>query len=113
MDSKDEKILAELYEDSRQSTADIARKTGIPRVTVHERIQRLKKQGVIEKFTIKRNYAALGMPSKALVLVSYSNKGGTSERKVTKEIAGIPEVKEVQIIGGEWDLLATEATRIT
>ena len=74
-------------------------------MTVHERIQRLKKHGVIEKFTIKRNYAALSIPSKAFVLVSYSNNRGVSERKLTKDIASIPEVKEVEIIGGEWDLL--------
>jgi len=49
LDEKDETILEELRKSGRDSTADISRRTGIPRVTVHERIKRMQEKGIIKK----------------------------------------------------------------
>ncbi|MBS3070631.1 Lrp/AsnC family transcriptional regulator [Candidatus Micrarchaeota archaeon] len=105
MDEKDERILDVLEGNSRLSTAGISRKTRIPRVTVHERIQKLKQSGVIEKFTVKLDRGKMGLPSTAFVLVSYSHNQKQNQRKLAKQIALLARVKEVHIIGGEWDLL--------
>jgi DNA-binding Lrp family transcriptional regulator len=51
---------------------------------------------------------SLGLGVTAFVFVSVSYKPGTkllSQRKIAEEIAKHPEVQEVQIISGEWDLL--------
>lgn len=102
---KDWKILKELRKDSRQSTADIGRRLSIPRVTVHERIQRMVKEGVIRKFTLEPDYAKLGKPVKAFVLVSYARNRRATQRQLAQELARLPGVAEVAILAGNWDLL--------
>jgi len=106
VDERDRSILAELAKDARQSTSDISRKTGIPRVTVHERIQRMKKNGVIKRFTIERDYALCGRPTTAFVLVGFApTHDTTNQRQLAKEIAALDGVYSVHIIAGEWDIL--------
>ena len=105
MDERDSAILIELLNDSRQSTAVIARKTGIPRVTVHERIQRFRKSGVIRRFTVEPDYALLGCPISAFILIAFSPSAGSNQRKLAKEIAALDGVSEVSVLAGEWDLI--------
>jgi DNA-binding Lrp family transcriptional regulator len=104
-DEKDEEILEQLAKDSRQSTADISRKTGIPRMTVHERIKKLTKSGVIQQFTIKPNYAKLNKPVTAFILVAYAPGHKMAQETVAAKIAKLPGVHEVHIMAGEWDML--------
>jgi len=105
LDEKDELILAELKKDSRMSTADIARKTGLPRVTVHERIRKLKEKGVIKRFTTMLDNSKVGKPITAFVLISYDPHQEITQRKLAERLAKLDEVYEVHILGGEWDLL--------
>jgi Lrp/AsnC family leucine-responsive transcriptional regulator len=104
-DEKDELILDELKKDARMSTADIARRTGLPRVTVHERIRKLKEKGVIKHFTVIVDYAKMGKPATAFVLVSYDPHQEVTQRKLAERLAKLDEVYEVHILAGEWDLL--------
>lgn len=102
---KDLKILKELKRDARQSTAEIGRKLAIPRVTVHERIQKLVSVGVIRKFTLEPDYSLLGRPVKAFVLLGYSPNPKLTQRQLIQELAKIEEVSEVSILAGDWDIL--------
>lgn len=52
MDPIDEKILAELKEDSRKSFSEIASNVGRTEATVRRRVTQLKDEGVIKRFTI-------------------------------------------------------------
>ena len=105
IDEKDELILEELRKNARLSTVDIAKKTGIPRVTVHERIKRLTEKGIIKKFTVVTDYKKLGNETTAFVLISYSpNK--LLQREVAEKIAKISNVYEIHLIAGEWDMIA-------
>ncbi len=105
MDEKDFLILDELKSDSRQSTADISRKTNIPRITVHERIKKMKERGIIKRFTVIPNYEKIGRGSTAFILVSYVPNEEITQRELAKKISYFEAVKEVHIISGEWDLL--------
>ncbi|MFA6035932.1 MAG: Lrp/AsnC family transcriptional regulator [Candidatus Micrarchaeia archaeon] len=104
-DEKDEEILEQLAKDSRQSTADISRKTGIPRMTVHERIKKLTKGGVIKQFTIKPDYSKLSKPVTAFILVAYAPGHKMAQETVAAKIAKLPGVYDVYIMAGEWDML--------
>lgn len=53
LDEYDMKILDILSENSRMSYSEIAKKLGLTRQTVKSRIEKLEKEGVIEKYTIK------------------------------------------------------------
>ncbi|MBS3067885.1 Lrp/AsnC family transcriptional regulator [Candidatus Micrarchaeota archaeon] len=104
-DEKDTLILEELKRNSRASTVDISRKTGIPRVTVHERIKKLVDKEIIKKFTVIPDYKKLGNETSAFVLISYlPNK--LIQKEVAEKIAKVPDVYEIHLIAGEWDMIA-------
>jgi DNA-binding Lrp family transcriptional regulator len=105
LDEKDLEILAELKKNARASTADIARKTRIPRVTVHERIKRLKEKGVIKSFTIVTDYSKLGKSTTAFILVSYEPHQNITQKKLAEKLTKLDGVYEVHILAGEWDML--------
>jgi len=105
LDEKDWKIIEELQEDSRQSTVDIARKTRIPRVTVHDRIHKMKKSGVIGKFTITLDGTKIGKPTVVFVMVRALPNQQADQQKVAQAIAKLPEVLEAYAVAGEWDFL--------
>jgi len=60
IDSKDEAIIKEYLEDSRQSYREIARKTGISASTVAARVAKMEEEGIIKKYTIQVDPEKLG-----------------------------------------------------
>lgn len=105
VDEKDELILRELGRNSRASTARISRKTGIPRVTVHERIRRMVKKGTIRRFTVMPDYKLLGLNTTAFILVSYDPHSKLTQRQLAEKISKIHNIYEVHILAGDWDML--------
>ena len=59
LDYKDIKIIEILKQNSRLSIRDIAKKSQLRPSTVHIRIQKLLKNKIIEKFTLKLNNKAV------------------------------------------------------
>src|SRR3989338_964396 len=100
IDNKDIKIIVILKQNSRESIKDIAKKTDIRPSTVHQRIHKLLKNGVIEMFTIKLNDKAIGEDFIVFMLV----KGSTTEY-MDKRSLDNGHVKEVFGVTGEYDLL--------
>ncbi|MBN1331069.1 MAG: Lrp/AsnC family transcriptional regulator [Candidatus Heimdallarchaeota archaeon] len=105
IDEKDRMILVELSKDARIPTKRIATILDIPRVTVHTRIEKMKQDGIIKKFTILADYEKLGLPVTAFVFVEYSYQTDVSQRILAEQIANINNVYEVHLISGEWDIL--------
>ena len=68
MDKKDEKIIRVLQENSRLSSQQISRKTLIPVTTVHHRIKKMEKEGIILKYTVKLDHKKIGKALAAYVL---------------------------------------------
>ena len=62
IDKKDEVILAELKKNARNSTKNIATRVKIPRVTVHDRIQKMIERGIIKSFNVTIDYKKIGFP---------------------------------------------------
>jgi DNA-binding Lrp family transcriptional regulator len=104
MDEKDIRVLQMLMEDARRPVVEIARELGMPRSTVQDRIRRMVETGLIRGFTAVPNYALLGRPVTAFILVSFM-PGTVSQRELAEEIAKLPGVHEVHLISGEWDIL--------
>ena len=98
LDEKDHKIIAVLRENSRISIRDLAKKINLRPSTVHQRIKILKKENVIEKFTLKLNNKAIGENFIAFVLVN--TKKDLDERILTNN-----HVKEVFGITGQYDII--------
>ena len=99
IDEKDKLILQELKTDSRKSVRDIAKDLKLRPSTVHLRIQRLKKEGVIERFTIKTNNKATN--ENFIVFMFISTEGSIIPESALKN----HHIKEVFGVTGEYDLL--------
>jgi Lrp/AsnC family leucine-responsive transcriptional regulator len=110
LDEKDMAILALIQANSKLTAKQIAKKIDSPITTVFAKTKRMEELGVI------REYRAILAPEKlesgtaafVLASVSYRAKGDdvpVSQRAVAEEIARFPEVQEVYIITGDWDLL--------
>ncbi len=100
IDAKDEKIIEIIRNDSRLPVREIAKRTKIRPSTVHQRIQKLIENGVIEKFTIKLNDKSIGENFIVFMLV----KGSTTEY-IDNKFLNDGHIKEVFGVTGEYDLL--------
>jgi Lrp/AsnC family transcriptional regulator, leucine-responsive regulatory protein len=105
IDKKDEMIIAELKKNARNSTKNIAANIDIPRVTVHDRIQKMIGQGIIKSFNISIDYKKIGYTTEVFIFISFIPTPDISQRELAKRIAKLPGVYEVHIISGEYDLL--------
>ena len=104
LDDKDEAILHSLESDSRKGTQAIADSLAMPRVTVHDRIRRLKEKGVIKRFTIQREPRTVGLDLRAFLFVRCES-GQVDRRDVAEQLVTLPFCIRVSIITGDWDLL--------
>jgi len=100
LDSKDLKIVSILKNNAREPIKTISKKTGIRPSTVHQRIQKLIKGGVIEKFTIKLNNKAIDENFIAFLLIK-----GTTSDYINNKFLNTKNVKEVFGVTGEYDVL--------
>ena len=99
LDLKDHKIIEVLKENSRMAIRDIAKATGLRPSTVHDRINKLIRDKVIEKFTLKLNNKAIGENFIVFMLVK-------SEVDIPNTYFGSdPHIKEVFGVTGEYDLM--------
>ncbi|EFQ22616.1 Lrp/AsnC family transcriptional regulator [Aminomonas paucivorans] len=60
MDALDRKLLEDLTSEGRISYAELGRKYGLTRVSIKERIDKLRGEGIIENFTITISPEATG-----------------------------------------------------
>ncbi len=105
LDEKDLMILRELELDSSRNIREIAETLGIPRTTVQDRINKLKRMGVIKRFTIKVDKSKLGKNVTAFILVSFMPGSEVSQKDLAHQIAMLEDVEEAHLISGEWDIL--------
>ena len=99
----DELLLSLLREDARASTADIARKLGLSRTTVQNRIARLEAQGVIRGYTVRVHDDYARIRIHAHILITLRPKQMPS---VVKTLQAMPEVRVLYSISGGFDLIA-------
>lgn len=102
LDKKDLTILNELVENARLSYREIAKKTGLSAVTVMNRIKRLEKEGIIQKYSMLIDYEKLNYELQALIAIRVS-KGKLFQ--VEKKIATHPNVCAVYDITGPFDVV--------
>jgi Lrp/AsnC family leucine-responsive transcriptional regulator len=115
LDEKDTKILKLLQTDCRTAAREIARKIGSPITTVYSKIKRMEELGIIKQYRAILDSRTLDKGTTAFILVSFAYRPGgrekpLSQRDVAKQIAAIPEVQEVHIITGGWDILIKART---
>jgi Lrp/AsnC family leucine-responsive transcriptional regulator len=98
LDSVNVRLLKALHEDPRLSMSELARRVGMSAPAVTERVQRLRRSGVISGFRMDVDPVALGMPVTAFVRV---RPGPGQLPKVAEAARDTPEVVECYRITGE------------
>jgi Lrp/AsnC family leucine-responsive transcriptional regulator len=110
LDEKDAAILQLIQENSKLTAKQIAKKINSPITTVFAKTKRMEELGIIKQYRAILAPEKLNLGTAAFILasVSYRTKNDdtpVSQRDVAEEIARFPEVQEVYIITGDWDLL--------
>jgi Lrp/AsnC family transcriptional regulator for asnA, asnC and gidA len=111
LDETDLEILSILEENAKARMHTIAKKLGIPQSTVHHRIKRMEKEGIISKWTILKDYEKMGLGVKAYILIFVNvtalKQMKKSQKDLAKRIRRFDNIEAVDIMAGEADLLVT------
>ncbi len=109
-DDLDRRILRELQANARESTSNIAAKLKVARSTVHERIVRLEKDGVISGYTVVLGRNPDEARVQALIMLAIKQQ---ETRRVLDTLPKYPEIRLCLSINGEFDLfLSATAQRL-
>ena len=103
IDDLDRQILAILQEDARTPYLDIARKLIVSGGTIHQRVDRLKKTGIIKGSTIEIDYQKLGMD--VTVLLGLHLTSSKDLNQVIAQLESYTEVIETYYTTGDYALL--------
>lgn len=104
MDDIDTLILSELARDSSVSIPKLAAKINVNASVAYSRIRRLQSRGLIRRFTIEVNNAALGYTVKVLAGIKMDTK---KRNHIMQELFKIEGVCEVAEVTGRFDILVT------
>jgi DNA-binding Lrp family transcriptional regulator len=108
VDNIDARILQALTDDPRASLASIAETTGLARNTVHSRVTRLERDGVLQSFERRIDPATLGYSLTAFIFVEVTQRKLAA---IVEELRRIPEVLEVNGLSGVTDLFVQTVAR--
>jgi len=103
LDDTDREILRILQEDARTPFSEIARRIDMSSATVHDRVNRMKDEGVITGYHASVDPKALGYGISALVGLRV--KQGR-EQDTLDRLADIDGVQQLHLTTGEWDVVA-------
>ncbi|MBS7637172.1 Lrp/AsnC family transcriptional regulator [Candidatus Bathyarchaeota archaeon] len=108
-DEKDLAILDLLQKNCKMTAKEIARKINSPITTVFAKIKRMEQQGIIKEYRAILDHKKLNFGVTAFILASFSYRVDKevplSQRAIAEQISKFPEVQEVHIISGDWDIL--------
>jgi DNA-binding Lrp family transcriptional regulator len=107
MQDKDLKLIALLRANAREPTASLARKLGLARSTVQERIARLEREGVIRGYTVRVNEGAEARKLRAIVMMTADAKQAD---RVAGELKKMVEVRALSAVSGAYDMIAVVET---
>jgi DNA-binding Lrp family transcriptional regulator len=103
MREADSKLIELLRANAREPAASLARKLGVARTTVQERIARLEREGTIRGYTVRLNEEP-GSRLRAIVMIATDVKRGD---RTAIELKKLPEVRSLFAVSGTFDLVAT------
>ena len=107
MRDTDSKLVDLLRANAREPTASLARKLGLARSTVQERIARLERDGTIKGYTVRVADDAGANRLRAVVMISTDPKQAD---RVSIELKKMPEVRSLAAVSGSYDLVAQVET---
>lgn len=105
--AKDEELIALLKADAREPVAALARKLGLSRTTVQDRLRRLEESGVIAAYSIRlsRDLDQGGM--RAFVTLAVEPR---RQVEIARMLSRFPQIETLHTLSGKFDLIAQVKT---
>ncbi len=103
MDNIDQQLIAQLRHNARASVATLAKRLGVSRGTVTNRIRKLEDSGLVVGYTVRLRPEAESAGLMAWMSISIE---GNDARRVIASLLGEPGVSSLHSTNGQWDLLA-------
>lgn len=107
MDDIDRHLVSLLRDNARLPVASLAKKLGVSRGTVQNRINRLVARGTIEGFTVRAKPESALPRIRAVMMIGV--EGERSDR-ILEELKKFPEISAVHTTNGRWDMVIELAT---
>jgi len=102
IDNTDLKILEILMQDAKRPYTEVARKVNVSQGTVHVRMNKMADAGILEKTTLRINYARLGYDITAFIGI-YLEKSALYD-KVLAKLKDIPEITSIHYTTGNYSM---------
>jgi len=102
IDKTDLKILEILMQDAKRPFTEVAKKVFVSQGTVHVRMNKLEEAGIVEKSTLRINYAKLGYDITAFIGI-YLEKSALYD-KVLAKLKDIPEITSIHYTTGNYSM---------
>ena len=103
IDILDMKIIKALQTDGRKPIVRLAREVGANEATVRRRIDKLLKQGIIERFTVILDYHKLGRVIKAFIGLRVQP---AKLREIVDHLSKHPDIQVLYRTSGDTDIFA-------
>jgi DNA-binding Lrp family transcriptional regulator len=103
IDSTDQRLIRLLRDNARASIATLARRLGVARGTVTQRMRRLEDAGLIVGYTVRLRPDVQPRAIQAWMSIAVE---GNEARAVIASLLGEPCVAALHDTNGRWDLLA-------
>jgi Lrp/AsnC family transcriptional regulator, regulator for asnA, asnC and gidA len=102
IDNTDLKILEILMNDAKKPFTEVAKKVFVSQGTIHVRMNKLEEAGIVEKTTLRINYAKIGYDITAFIGI-YLEKSALYDQVLTK-LKEIPEVTNIHYTTGNYSM---------
>jgi Lrp/AsnC family transcriptional regulator, leucine-responsive regulatory protein len=111
VDLKDRAILEALQEDARATYASIGARVGLSASSVHDRVRKLERGGVIRGYRAEIEPGAVGLDVTALVSLMPLDPSEPDD--LPHRVEGIPEVQDCLSVAGRENYVLKVRTRTT
>ncbi|MFQ6124512.1 MAG: Lrp/AsnC family transcriptional regulator [Candidatus Heimdallarchaeota archaeon] len=110
LDEHSREILRKLQKNCKLAVAEIASAIESPPSTVYAKVKRMEAEGLIKAYKTVLDAKQLGRGTTAFILAAFAYRPPgvekpLSQREIAAKVAEFPEVQEVHIITGDWDML--------
>ena len=102
VDNVDLKILEILMQDAKKPYTEVAKKAFVSGGTVHVRMNKLEEAGIVEKTTLKVNYAKLGYDITAFIGIFLQKSALYDQVMATSKT--IPEITNIHYTTGNYSI---------
>lgn len=105
VDEIDLALLSALREDGRQSVTQLSQHLHLSRSAVHQRLERLRSDGVLRGFSPVIDSGRLGLGVSAIVMLSAGPGANFRSGPVRDQVLALPHVEYAAFVTGDADMI--------